>query len=71
MEEQKHTEIPSNPSLYKSSYLSEKNILIDSFHIVSAHARNTLVPRYLCEITREGAIFIQLPYITQWNMEND
>ena len=28
MEEQKHAEIPSNPSLYKSSYLSEKNILI-------------------------------------------
>ena len=27
-EEQKHVEIPSNPSLYKSSYLSEKNILI-------------------------------------------
>ena len=28
MEEQKHAEIPSNPSLYKSSYLSENNILI-------------------------------------------
>ena len=28
MEELKHTEIPSNHSLYKSSYLSEKNILI-------------------------------------------
>ena len=27
MEEQKHTEIPSNLSLYKSSYISEKNIL--------------------------------------------
>ena len=39
--------------------------LIDSFHIVSAHAPNSLVPRYLREITREGATFIQLPYITQ------
>ena len=28
MEEQNHAEIPSNPNLYKSSYLSEKNILI-------------------------------------------
>ena len=28
MEEQKHAEIPSDPSLYKSSCLSEKNILI-------------------------------------------
>ena len=27
MEEQKHAEIPSNPSLYKSSYLSEINVL--------------------------------------------
>ena len=26
-EEQKHEEFPSNTSLYKSSYLSEKNIL--------------------------------------------
>ena len=31
MEEQKHAEIPSNPSLYKSSYLSEKNSLITWF----------------------------------------
>ena len=45
--------------------------LIDSFHIVSAHAPNSLVPRYLREITREGATCIRLPYITQWNMEND
>ena len=37
-------------------------MLIDSFHIVSAHAPNSLVPRYLREITREGATFIQLPY---------
>ena len=44
---------------------------IDSFHIVSAHAPNCLVPRYLREITHEGATYIQLPYITQWNMEND
>ena len=28
MEEQKHAEIASNPSLYKRSYLSEKNNLI-------------------------------------------
>ena len=28
MKEQKHAEILSNPSLYKSSYLSEKNTLI-------------------------------------------
>ena len=28
VEEQKRAEIPSNPSLYKSSYLSENNILI-------------------------------------------
>ena len=25
MDEQKHAEIPSNPSLYKRSYFSEKN----------------------------------------------
>ena len=31
MEEQKHAEIPSNPSLYESSYLSEKNSLIMQF----------------------------------------
>ena len=35
--------------------------IIDSFHIVSAHAPNCLVLRYLREITREGAIFIRLP----------
>ena len=28
MEEEKHAEVQSNPSLYESSYLSEKNILI-------------------------------------------
>ena len=44
---------------------------IDSFHIVSVHATNSLIPRYLREITHEGATFIRLPYITQWNMEND
>ena len=27
-------------------------VSIDSFHIVSAHAPNSLVPRYLREITR-------------------
>ena len=31
---------------------------IDSFHIVSAHAPNSLVPRYLREITLQGATFI-------------
>ena len=46
-------------------------MVIDSFHIVSAHVPNSLVPRYLCEIIHEGATFIRLPYITQWNMEND
>ena len=46
------------------------SVLIDSFHIVSAHAPNCLVPRYLREITREGATFIWLPNITLWNMEN-
>ena len=46
-------------------------LIIDSFHIVSAHAPNSLVPRYLREITREGATCIRLPYIKQWNMEND
>ena len=35
--------------------------VIDSFHIVSAHAPNCLVPRYLREITLEGATFIRLP----------
>ena len=35
---------------------------IDSFHIVSAHAPNCLVPRYLREITLVGATFIRLPY---------
>ena len=30
-------------------------IIIDSFHIVSAHAPNSLIQRYLREITREGA----------------
>ena len=35
--------------------------VIDSFHIVSAHAPNSLVPRYFREITLEGAIFIRLP----------
>ena len=36
-------------------------LTIDSFHIVSAHAPNSLVPRYLREITLEGATFIRLP----------
>ena len=54
-----------------SSLVKYVKYLIDSFHIVSAHAPNSLVPRYLREITREGATCIRLPYITQWNMEND
>ena len=33
---------------------------IDSFHIVSAHAPYSLVPRYLREITREGATCLTL-----------
>ena len=37
------------------------DIIIDSFHIVSAHAPNCLVPRYLRKITLEGATFIRLP----------
>ena len=42
--------------------------LIDSFHIVSAHAPNSLVPRYLREIILEGATFIRLPmhYIMEY-----
>ena len=46
-------------------------LVIDSFQIVSAHAPNSLVPRYLHEITRGGATFMRLPYITERNMEND
>ena len=34
---------------------------IDSFHIVSVHAPNSLVPRYLREITLKGATLIRLP----------
>ena len=41
---------------WKSSSLA-----IDPFHIVSAHAPNCLVLRYLREITLEGASFIRLP----------
>ena len=33
---------------------AQRNSLIDTFHIVSAHASNSLVPRYLREIIREG-----------------
>ena len=36
------------------------DLRIDSFHIVSAHAQNSLVLRYLREITLEGATFIRL-----------
>ena len=35
--------------------------IIDSFHIVRAHAANSLVPRYLHKITFEGETFIRLP----------
>ena len=41
--------------------VSDTSFPIDSFHIVSAHAPNSLVLRYLREITLEGATFIQLP----------
>ena len=37
-------------------------LLIDSFHIVSAHAPNCLVPRYLREITLDGAAFNMAGY---------
>ena len=47
--------------LHPSDLANELQQVIDSFHIVSAHAPNCLVPCYLREITREGAIFIQLP----------
>ena len=57
----------SYEDLFKQSFCQ---VTIDSFHIVSAHAPNCLVPRYLREITREGATVIRLPYITLWNMEN-
>ena len=43
----------------------------EALHIVSVQAPNSLVSRYPREITHEGATFIWLPYITQWNMEND
>ena len=45
--------------------------LIDSFHIVSAHAPNCLVPRYLREITLEEATFIRLPirYTTEYGKD--
>ena len=46
-------------------------VTIDSFHIIGAHGPNSLVPHYLHEITREGATFIRLPHITQWNVEKD
>ena len=52
-------------------YLEQIKVTIDSFHIFSAHAPNSLFPRFLPEITREGANFIRLPYITQCNMENN
>ena len=42
-------------------YISFKPI--DSFHIVSAHAPNCLLQRYLREITREGATFTNVPFV--------
>ena len=41
---------------------------IDPFHIVSVHAPNCLVLRYLPEITFEGGTFIRLPihYTVEW-----
>ena len=44
---------------------------IDSFHIVSAHVPNCLVPRYLREITLEGATFIQRPIHYTMGYEKD
>ena len=32
-------------------------VIVDSFHIVSAHAPNCFVPRYLRAITFEGATY--------------
>ena len=45
---------------------------IDPFPIVSAHAPNRLVPRYLREITLEGATFIRLPlhYILEYGKDD-
>ena len=43
---------------------------INSFHIVSARAPNSLVPRYLREITLEGATFIRLPMHYTMEYEN-
>ena len=60
-------------NIFRKIFFSKNGVCksrIDSFHIVSAHAPNCLVPRYLREITREGATFIRLPYNTLWNMEN-
>ena len=53
----------SEPSLLDNSMRTNVSGAgpIDSFHIVSAHAPNCLVPRYLREITLEGATFIRLP----------
>ena len=48
----------------QSEVMNEQNEdleTIDSFHIVSAHAPNSLVPRHLREITLKGATFIRLP----------
>ena len=44
----------------KSNVLHVDVTKIDSFHIVSAHAPNCLVPRYLREITLQGATFLRL-----------
>ena len=51
------------PSYFPQKKGQSRVQLIDSFHIVSAHAPNSLVPRYFREITREGATCIRLPYI--------
>ena len=51
----------ANGNNLKKKKFSPSSLLIDSFHIVSAHAPNSLVPRNLREITLEGATFVQLP----------
>ena len=51
--------------------LDQSFSIIDSFHIVSAHAPNCLVPRYLHEITLEGATFIRLPIHYTMEYEKD
>ena len=50
-----------NHFIFLFSHMVRNAQSIDSFHIVSAHAPNSLVPRYLREITLEGAALKPLP----------